>query len=76
MEKAFILISCEIGTENDLVNSLKKIDEITNVTITYGEYDFVVKAETQNSEQMDMLITNKIRKFGKIRSTITLRVTN
>lgn len=75
METAYILFSCEVGYENDLAALLRKLDEITEVMISYGDYDIVVKAETSNSTQMDILITSKIRKFEKIRSTITLRVT-
>jgi len=75
MEKAYILISCEIGTENDLYSQLDAIGEIQNVMITYGEYDLVAEASTETPEKMDSLITSKIRKFQKIRSTITLRVT-
>ena len=76
MEKAYILFSCEIGNENELATILKKQAEIKEVMITYGEYDIIVKAETKNSSQMDDLITKKIRKLEKIRSTITLRVSN
>jgi DNA-binding Lrp family transcriptional regulator len=75
MEQAYILISCEIGKEDELSSQLRTINEIKNVMITYGDYDIVVEAETENSEKMDNLITSKIRKLGKIRSTITLRVT-
>ena len=75
MEKAYILISCEIGNENELLSELQKIKEISNVMITYGDYDIVAEAETENAQTMDDLITSKIRKFNKIRSTITLRVT-
>ena len=75
MEKAYILISCEIGRENDLLSQLQQIEEISNVMITYGDYDIVAEAETENAQIMDELITSKIRKFDKIRSTITLRVT-
>ncbi len=75
MEKVYILISCEIGTENELLSKLKEIEEISNVTITYGDYDIVAEAETENAEDMDNLITSQIRKLDKIRSTITLRVT-
>lgn len=75
MEKAYILLSCEIGTENDLAKQLREIPEIKVVTITYGEYDIVFEAETRNTEEMDKLITSKIRKLEKIRTTITLRVT-
>ena len=75
MEKAYLLISCEIGTENELLSKLKEIEEISHVTITYGDYDIVAEAETENAENMDNLITSQIRKLEKIRSTITLRAT-
>ena len=76
MEKAYILLSCEVGKEHDLAIRLRTLDEIKGVLITFGEYDIVVEAETANSAQMDELITSKIRKLDKIRSSITLRVTN
>lgn len=75
MEKAYILISCEIGTEQELASKLEQIDEIKQVTITYGNYDIVVEAETDSAAKMDQVITSKIRKLEKIRSTVTLRVT-
>ena len=75
MEKAYILLSCDIGKEQELATQLRKFNEIRFLMITYGEYDIVVEAETENSAQMDNLITSKIRKLEKIRSTITLRVT-
>jgi DNA-binding Lrp family transcriptional regulator len=76
MEKAYILLSCEIGKESEVSSQLSNIDEIKNVMITYGAYDIVLEAETSNSTQMDNFITSKIRKLEKIRSTITLRVTD
>jgi len=76
METAYILFSCEIGNENEIASLLSRLDEIKEVMITYGDYDIIVKAQTSNSTQMDNLIMSKIRKFEKIRSTITLRVTN
>jgi len=75
MEKSYILLSCEIGTEHDLANQLNEINEIKNVMITYGEYDIVVEAETEDAEKMDNLLTSKIRKLEKIRTTITLKAT-
>ena len=76
METAYILFSCDIGKENEIASHLRLLAEIKEVMITYGDYDIVVKAKTSNSTQMDKLILSKIRKFEKIRSTITLRVTN
>lgn len=76
MEQAYILIVCEIGTELDLSSKLRDIDEIKNVMITYGDYDIVIEAETDDATKMDDLLTTKIRNLEKIRTTITLRVTN
>jgi len=76
MEKAYILISCEIGTENGLLRLIKEISEVKNVMITYGDYDIVVEVETDTAEKMDELIISRMRKLEKIRSTITLNVIN
>jgi len=76
MEKAYVLVSCEIGTEHDLLLQIKKIDGVKDVTITYGDYDLIVEAETENESKMNELIAAKLRKLEKIRSTVTLRVTS
>lgn len=76
MEKAYVLVSCEIGTEHDLLLQIKKIDGVKDATITYGDYDLIVEAETENERKMNELIAAKIRKLEKIRSTVTLRVTS
>ncbi len=70
------MISCDIGTEHELNSKLEEIDEIKNSMITYGEYDIVVEATTENATKMDELITSKIRGLEKIRTTITLRVSS
>ncbi len=49
MEKSYILLSCEIGTEHDLANQLNENNEIKNVMITYGESDIVAEAETDDA---------------------------
>ena len=74
METAYVLMSCEIGTEHDLLLQLKKIEGVKDVTITYGDYDLVVETETENESKMNELISAKIRKLEKIRSTVSLRV--
>jgi len=71
-----MLISCEIGEEQSLCSKLIEIPEIKNCLITFGSYDIVAEFVTDSSVEMNELITSKIRKLEKIRSTITLRVTN
>lgn len=76
MEKAYILISCEIGEEHSIYLQLRQIPEIKDCTITFGNYDIVVSFETDTTVQLNNIISSKIRRLGKIRSTITLRVTD
>jgi len=71
-----MLISCDVGEENSIYLKLKEIPEIKDCTITYGSYDIVAKFETDTSEEMNAVISSKIRRLEKIRSTITLRVTD
>ncbi len=76
MDKAYMLISCEIGKEQSLYSQLKEIPEIKNCLITYGSYDIVAEFVTDTPSQMNDIIVSRIRKLQNIRSTITLRVTN
>ena len=76
MEKAYMLISCEMGEEQYLYSRLKAIPEIKSSMITYGSYDIVAEFETVTPDQMNQVIASKIRKLGKIKSTITLRAIN
>lgn len=74
MEKAYILIGCELGAENEIVKKLKHLDRVRDARVVYGDYDIVVEAEAETETQMDNLITKKIRKLEKVRSTMTLGV--
>jgi len=74
MEKSYILISCDVGTEHELVLELNKISEIKSAIVTYGDYDVVVELETNTEDEMINIVLSNIRKFDKIRSTLTLRV--
>ncbi|RMW33821.1 MAG: Lrp/AsnC family transcriptional regulator, partial [Nitrosopumilus sp.] len=68
-----MLISCEIGEEQSLYSQLKEIPEVKNCLVTFGSYDVVAEFETDTQSQMNEVVTTKIRKLKKIRSTITLR---
>jgi len=72
MEVAYVLIQCDLGSEVEIIQELGKVQEITEVRDTYGIYDIFCKIEADSKDVLDDIITNKIRKVSKIRSTITL----
>jgi DNA-binding Lrp family transcriptional regulator len=72
MAEAYILINCEIGSEEEVIAALKNIDTIKEVHGTFGAYDILAKIESPQVEDLRETITWKIRKIDKIRSTLTL----
>ena len=72
MAEAFVLINCEIGSEESVIEKLNSIGEVIEVHGTFGAYDILAKVEADNVETIRETITWKIRKIEKIRSTLTL----
>ena len=72
MAEAYILINCEIGSEEQVITALKNIDSVKEVHGTFGAYDILAKIESAQVEDLRETITWKIRKIDKIRSTLTL----
>lgn len=72
METLYILINCDLGAEGDIINELMKIPEVKEVRGTYGVYDIFVKLQGETKETMENVVTHKVRRIPKIRSTVTL----
>ncbi len=72
METAYILIQCDLGSEVDIIKELTKVPQVKEVRGTYGIYDIFCKVQGDTKEELDEVITSKIRKVPKIRSTISL----
>ena len=72
MATAYILINCELGSEESIIQQLKNIDSIIEVHGTFGAYDILAKIESPTVEALRESITWKIRKIDQIRSTLTL----
>ncbi|NWJ77614.1 Lrp/AsnC ligand binding domain-containing protein [Marine Group I thaumarchaeote] len=72
MAIAYILLNCELGSEESIIQQLKNLDGISEVRGTFGAYDILAKIESPTVEALREIITWKIRKIGQIRSTLTL----
>ena len=70
-----MLVCSEIGSENEVLKALKKIDAVEEAYPVYGVYDFIVKVKAHTTEQLKEIITWKVRRLNKVRSTTTMIVT-
>ena len=76
METAYVMINCEMGSEGEIVEGVKLLDSVKEVSGVFGNYDIVVKLECPNVEEISETIAKKIRQLGKIQCTTTLMCAN
>ena len=74
MATAYVLINCDFGFEEEIINELKELQEVVEVYGTYGVYDLLVKVRTDAMDKLKETITWRIRRIDKIKSTLTLIV--
>ena len=72
MATAYVLINCELGSEESIIQELKNLDGVIEVHGTFGAYDILAKIESITVDVLRETITWKIRKIDQIRSTLTL----
>ena len=72
MATAYVLVNCELGSEESIIQQLKNLDGVMEVHGTFGAYDILAKIESPTVETLRETITWKIRKIDRIRSTLTL----
>jgi len=72
LAKAFVLINCELGSEEQVISDLKSMDCVKDVYGTFGAYDILANLECDNIEDLRQLIVSEVRRIKKIRSAITL----
>jgi len=74
MPKAFVLINTEIGSEADVLKDLKKVEGIVEAHAVYGVYDIVARVEADTMDKLKEIVTWRVRRLDKVRSTLTMIV--
>jgi DNA-binding Lrp family transcriptional regulator len=68
---AFVFINVEPGSETEVLERLRQVPEVKESYLVYGMYDLVAKVETDAMDRLKEVITWKVRKLDKVRSTLT-----
>ena len=74
MKTAYVLISWYLGVEAEIIDEIKQLEDVKEVLGIFGAYDILVKVESDQISTLKDVITWKIRKLNKVRSTVTLMV--
>ncbi len=78
MPTAYVLLNSDLGSDSSIINEVKQVlqDEDVKFEVqgVYGVYDIVLKLSSDSAENLRAIITDKIRKIGKVQSTLTMMV--
>ncbi len=76
MHLGYVLLNCDLGAEEYIVEELKQISEIKNAYLTFGAYDIIAEIHAKSQEDFEKTVSSKIRKLARVVSTMTLNVVN
>jgi DNA-binding Lrp family transcriptional regulator len=72
MVSAYVLIMCNSGTEQKILEELKLKSTVANAAIVYGEWDIVAKINATSIEGVNNFIIQTLRPIKDIEKTATL----
>jgi hypothetical protein len=74
MAEAYVLITCEEGHEEKIINELSEINNILTTNRVRGPYNILVKIKGETIDTVIETITSEIKTIDKIQYTVTLKV--
>ncbi len=72
MTIAYVMLNCDLGAEEEIVEKLKTLENVLHISETMGAHDMLVKLEAENFEKVREVITWNIKNIPKVRTTVTL----
>ena len=72
MISSYTLIRVLPANDKRVYETAKAFDEVKDVILTYGEYDLIIKVESETLEDLDHFIFNKLRTIQGVIATTTL----
>ncbi len=72
MPTAYVLLNVELGSEDEVLKSLSKMNEVTEAYRVYGSYDTLVKVSAETTAKLKEVVTWKIRRLPNVNTTLTM----
>ena len=69
--KVYIFAKIKPGKEKEVINSLKRVDEVKHSQLLFGEHDAVFEVHVEQHEDLRQVLLNKVRPIDGIEKTKT-----
>ena len=74
MHIGFVLLNCDLGAEEYILDELQQVPQIKNAYVTFGAYDIIAEIHAETQEEFEKTVSMNIRRLSRIVSTMTLNV--
>ena len=74
MHVGFVLLNCDLGSEEYIMEELNNINGVNHAYITFGAYDVIAEIHAEDQLEFDEIVSMKIRRLTRVVSTMTLNV--
>ena len=74
MHIGFVLLNCDLGAEEYILDELQQITQIKNAYVTFGAYDIIAEIHAETQEEFEKTVSMNIRRLSRVVSTMTLNV--
>ena len=74
MVTAYVLLKVRAGLEREVANSLDCLKAVESVNELYGDWDVIAKLKLEKFEELDKILTEKVRSIDGIKDTSTMIV--
>ncbi len=69
--KAYIMIKIRAGDVKDVVNHLRKVENVVEANMTFGPYDAVAVVETSDIAKLGRITALEIQPIPGVEQTLT-----
>jgi len=73
MAEAYVLINCDLGTEDSVIKHLRSVNGVSEVKGVFGVYDVIARINAESEGDIKKVIA-KVRSMDSIKSSLTMMV--
>lgn len=74
MVSAVVLVNTELGSQDKVLENLKRVDGVEEAHALYGMYDFLLKIKASSIDDVKHITKSKIKQVSGVTSSLTLMI--
>lgn len=71
MVQAYVLMTCETGSIQEIVEAMTELDEVIDVTAVTGDYDVIARLEVDEVDELLKIVAGDVHGLHGVEDTAT-----